>query len=115
MTIPYLLNHPIIAVVLVLVAILGAGRVTRVLVYDDYPPSRALRTFWINTIARGGGWAKLAECAWCAAPWVMAVLIGWFFLTPLAPWILWSFWIFWSWMALSYVTVMVYVRDEPKE
>lgn len=113
MTISTLIDHPLLLLLAVLVVVFGAGRLTRVLTYDLYPPTIALRSWWIGKVTKGNGWAKLADCFWCASPWVTAIAIGTFFLTPLQPWILWTWWIFWGWLALAYVAAIVLARDEP--
>lgn len=113
MTISYLLDHPLVLLLAILVVVFGAGRLTRVITYDAYPPSIAFRSWWINKVARGGGWGKLADCFWCMSPWITAFAIGTFFLTPLVAWVLWAWWIFWGWLALAYVAAIVLARDEP--
>lgn len=115
MTIPFLIDHPLILLLAVLVLVLGVARLTRVITYDQYPPTIAFRSWWIRRVTKGNGWGKLADCWWCAAPWVMAPAIGVFFLTPLQPWILWTWWIGLSWLSLAYVASMVIARDEPAD
>lgn len=112
MTIDYLLEHPLVLLLALAAVVLGVGRLTRVITYDSYPPAMWLRSKWI-TLMKGNGWGKLADCFWCASPWVMAVALGWFFLTPLQPWLLWSWWIFWGWLSLAYVAAIILARDEP--
>lgn len=112
---PALIDHPFLLVLAVLVAIVGVGRLTRLVTYDDYPPTAAIRSWWIGRVTGGNGWAKLIECLWCFAPWPMAVCIGWYLATPLAPWLLWSWWLFWSWLALSYVSSILVRHDEPDD
>lgn len=103
--------NPILDIVAVLVAVLGAGRLTRVITYDDYPPSVWVRNWW-RKVTRDGGWSKLASCFWCASPWVMLVCMGTGLISFNQAWEpVW--WLFWGWLALSYVTAMVIARDEP--
>lgn len=64
MTFASFLAEPWIAVVALLVTIVGAGRLTRLVTYDDYPPTVAIRSWW-NRVTKGNGWAKLAYCLWC--------------------------------------------------
>lgn len=99
----------------VLTAVLGVGRLTRLITYDDYPPTAWFRRWWIQKVTRGNGWGKLADCQWCCAPWIMLVCIGWFLLGPVSPAFVWSWWLFWSWLGLAYAVSMVVVRDEPPE
>lgn len=114
------------------VGVLATARATRLLAHDDWPPAVALRRWWFNqTVAKGGkraGWASLltndeggSGCPFCLAPWLMLVNLAW------AVWarpdlgvlgeFTWSdvWWFANAWFALSYLTSMVVVRDEPPE
>lgn len=93
----------------VLTAVLGVGRLTRLITYDDYPPTVWFRRWWIQRVTRGNGWGKLADCLWCAAPWLMLPCLAWGVFTSFQ----WPWWAFWGWLGLSYVTSMVVARDEP--
>lgn len=95
----------------VLVTLLAAGRITRLVTYDDYPPTIAIRIWWGN-VTRGNGWEKLVNCYWCFGPWATLAVGGTFFLTFLATWIAWVWWLLFSWLALSYLTSMIVDRDE---
>jgi hypothetical protein len=108
------LDNPWLATVAILVAVFGIGRLTRVLVYDDFPPSVWVRIQW-DRITNDGPWAKLVHCWWCASFWVALICVGWFLLTDLHAVFLWSWWIFWGALALSYVATMIIVRDEPHD
>lgn len=101
--------------VAVAVAVLGVGRLTRVVTYDKFPPAMWLRQRWTDWVVkhRHEAWNVLFYCPWCMAPWLMALCGGWFALTFTAAWVAWTWWIFWGWLALAYVTSMVIVRDEP--
>lgn len=95
------------------VAIGGVGRLTRVITYDDFPPSVAWRIRW-STWTKDGPWAKLFTCYWCLSPWIMAVCIGWFALSfiYLGLWIAIAWWVFWGWLALSYFAAILVNHDE---
>lgn len=98
----------------IVTAVLGVGRLTRIVTYDDYPPTVALRTWWVDSVTRGNGWAKLLTCYWCFSPWLMAVCLGWGLASFGQTWeCVW--WIFWGWLALSYLASMIIARDEPPE
>lgn len=97
----------------VLVAVVGAGRLTRIITHDSYPPARAVREWWVRVTwnketNEEGRWGLLATCHWCAAPYVFAIVLisGW--LTDLH----WGWWVFWGWLAGSYLTAMLVERDE---
>lgn len=108
-------NYPQLAVAAV-VAVLGVGRLSRLITYDAWPPSAWVRLLWANltTGARfqkifGTGWDKLFFCQWCMTPWLMLGCVLWGVGTGLGP----VWWIFWGTLALAYVASMVVVRDEP--
>jgi hypothetical protein len=106
-------SSPFYLVLAILVAVLGVGRLTRILVYDDYPPTMWLRRKWID-LTKAGPWAKLATCLWCASPYVAAVCVAWGALSFNRPWE-WTWWVFWGTLSVAYVAAMVLVRDEPAE
>lgn len=95
----------------VLVAVLGVGRVARLVTYDDYPPTIWLRSRWA-ALTHDNGWSKLASCFWCATPWLMLVALVWFWL-GYGTWVETAWWIFWGWLAISYLCSMIVARDEP--
>lgn len=106
------LGNPLIAVLAIVVAVLGTGRLARAIAYDDFPPAVWWRNLW-SAWTNDGPWAKLFLCVWCLSFWVALVCIGWFLLTDVHAVFLWSWWIFWGALAISYVAAMIFVRDEP--
>ena len=111
--------EPLIVIAAVLVAVLGVGRLARIVIYDAFPPSVWLRTKWDDlTYSKAkndyNSWNKLLHCPWCLVPWIMLIAIGWFLLGLEYEWAAWAWWLFWGWLALSYVSTMIYVRDEPR-
>jgi hypothetical protein len=111
--ITYLADRPFIAVLAILVAVLGVGRLARVITYDVFPPAAKLRALWTLLTYKHGDWVKLFTCFWCLSPWIMAVAIAWFLLA--SGWVLVAWWIFWGWLGLAYVASMIVARDEPAE
>lgn len=103
-----------VALLAIVVGVLGVGRLTRVIVFDDFPPSVWWRMKW-SAWTKDGPWSKLFLCWWCLSFWVSLVCIGWFLLIDVSPFFQWTWWIFWGALALSYVATMVIVRDEPKD
>lgn len=106
------LENPYLAVLAIIVAIVGVARLTRVIVYDDFPPAMWWRERWVEW-TKGGPWAKLFLCWWCLSSWIALVCIAWFLLTDLHPIFLYSWWIVWGMLALGYTATMLIVRDEP--
>ena len=111
---PVVLENPWIAVLAIVVAIVGVGRLTRVIVHDDFPPAVWWRMQWAK-ITHDGPWAKLFHCWWCLSFWVALLCVGWFLLTPLWVGFAWSWWIFWGSLAVSYLATMLIVRDDPND
>ena len=104
------------AVTLLMLAttVLGSGRLTRVLVYDEFPPSVWIRIQW-SRITDDGPWAKLVHCWWCASFWITLICVGWWIAGTFVPWIGFAWWVFWGTLSLSYLATMIIVRDTPKE
>lgn len=98
----------------VVVALIGSARLTRILTYDDFPPAVWLRITWAK-VTKDGSWAKLAQCYWCAGPWVTLFAIVTFLLTFEASWVAWTWWLLYTWMSLSYLVSMWVDRDERPE
>ena len=114
MTIPELIDQPFLLVIAILTAILGVGRITRVLTYDAFPPAIAIRQAWLRLV-KDGPWGKLATCWWCASFWITLGAFGWFWLGGIVPWIQIAWWVFFGALAVSYVAAMIISRDEPAE
>lgn len=101
-----------IGVIAILVAVFGVGRLTRVIVHDDFPPAMWWRDTW-RKMTGDGPWSMLFLCWWCLSFWVALFCIGWFIAGYYIVWIAWTWWIFWGALAVSYAATMVIVRDEP--
>jgi hypothetical protein len=97
----------------VVVAILGAARLTRLIVHDTFPPIVAFRVWYLDH-ARGG-WDTLVECHWCMGPWMFLVAILTFLLTPLWLPIAYAWWIFYIWMAGSYLVSQYVHFDQGRD
>ncbi len=108
------MQNPLLAVLAILVGIVGVARLTRVIVHDDFPPAVWWRIKWAE-ITHDGPWKMLFYCWWCLSFWIALVCIGWFLLIDIHPAFMWSWWIFWGALALSYVSTMLIVRDEPNQ
>jgi hypothetical protein len=104
----------VVVVLGLFVAVIGSGRVTRVIVYDDFPPTIWLRMQW-DKLTDDNSWNKLFHCFWCMSHWVMLLCIGWFWIGLFVQWIGWSWWLFFGWFALSYLQAMLIARDEPSD
>lgn len=97
----------------ILVAIIGAARLTRLVTYDDYPPAIALRMWW-NRVTDDGPWAKLVHCPWCFGPWAFGAAVISFLLTFVYPPFAWVWWLWWGILAGAYLTSQYVYFDQGK-
>lgn len=86
---------------------LSAGRITRLIVHDDFPPSVWFRIKWDDK-TDGSEWNKLFHCHWCLSFWITVPLGLWAWLSNLHT----SWWVFNAIMAASYVVPMIVERDQ---
>lgn len=108
------LASPWLFIVAAAVAIVGVGRVNRLITYDDYPPSVWFRQRW-TVLTKAGAWGKIAFCIWCLSPYVAGVAVGWLVLGLLvSPYIVLAWWIFWGWLTVAYLASIVTYFDEGK-
>lgn len=116
MTFEYLVESPFFLVLAILTLILGAGRLTRIIYWDAFPPAMKVRMAW-DRLTGDSSWNKLLHCPWCLAPWIILGGIGWYAWGNIEGWhalnIAW--WVFWGWLAMAYMASMIIVRDEPAE
>lgn len=100
------------------VGTIAVARATRLVVHDQYPPAKWVRDWWIR-VTHDGAWAVLAECPFCASPYIAAVTLAVAVaggvwrpeLDTLAGW----WWVLAVWAAVSYLAAMIVLRDEPPE
>jgi hypothetical protein len=105
---------PWLAVWIVVVAVLGAGRLTRLVTADSWPPSAWWRDTW-SRWTHDGPWSLLFSCHWCFGPWAALAALGTAFIGAEAgrPHLVW--WLFWGWLAVSYLVSIVVHHDEGVE
>lgn len=94
-------------IVAFVVGTLSAGRITRLIVHDDFPPIVWLRIKWDNK-TDGSGWNKLLHCHWCFSMWAVVPIGLWAWLSNLHT----SWWVFNALMAAAYVAPMIVERDQ---
>lgn len=102
------------AILAVIVGVVGAGRLTRVITYDDYPPAIAIRMWW-GRITKYGAWEKLVHCPWCMGPWIFAAALASFAVSFTHPALGWAWWLFWGWLAGSYWTSQYVHFDQGRD
>lgn len=86
---------------------LAIGRVTRLVVDDDFPPVMWLRGWYIRTAPEA--WAELVGCAFCISFWIALANTTWAYLSDLH----WTWWFANLTFASAYVGAMVNRRDVP--
>lgn len=89
------------------VGTLSAGRITRLIVHDEFPPSVWLRIKWDDK-THSSSWNKLLHCHWCLSFWITLPLGLWAWLSDLHT----SWWVFNVIMAAAYVAPMIVERDQ---
>jgi hypothetical protein len=94
-------------VIAFIVGILSAGRLTRLVVHDSFPPSVKFRMWWDDK-TDGSLWNPLFNCHWCLSFWITLPIGLWAWLSNLHT----SWWVFNAIMAASYVVPMVIERDQ---
>ena len=94
----------------VLALIFASARLTRAVVFDDFPPSKWIRLKWDN-LTVGTGWNELFHCPYCMGIWIALPLtvlavgftLGW----SVFGGILGIFWVFLAWMTVAYLSGII--------
>ncbi len=95
-----------------IVGTVTVGRVTRLVVDDDFPPVVWLRGWWIRNAPEK--WADLAVCAFCISFWIAAVNGGLAWLSYNGDGKLdWWWWVPNLIFASAYIGAMINRRDIP--
>ncbi len=111
-----------------LVTIVSSARLTRLAIFDKYPPVMFFRDRFIiftDKTDKRRAWQWLAFCPYCASPWLTLLVLIWADVAGVLDgnpaWggdgslsqPLW--WIFNGWMAASYLAAVFMVRDADPE
>lgn len=105
-------QSPLVTLILAaVVGILAAGRITRLVVDDKFPPMVRLRGWWdvkTDYADDNPGWGLLLHCPWCFGMYATAFvgLTGWASNLHVA------WWVFHGWLAASYVVSYLVFHDE---
>lgn len=92
------------------VGLLASGRLTRLVVNDDWPPVVKFRVWWDGR-TQGSLWQKLWHCPWCAGPYMAALVMALAFGANALDIHLWWF-IIMGWLGASYVVSWLVFHDE---
>lgn len=89
-------------------SVLGVGRMVRLLVFDDFPPTLALRAWWIR-VTENGPWAQLVRCGFCLSPYLMVISWAWGWATNLH----WTWWVAHLFAGAAYLSSILVAYDQP--
>lgn len=90
-----------------IVGTLSAGRLTRLVVHDSFPPSVRFRIWWDNK-TDGSLWNPLFNCHWCLSFWITAPIGIWAWMSNLHP----AWWIVNGIFAASYIAPIIVEHDQ---
>jgi hypothetical protein len=109
----YALTNPF---VLLVIGVLSVARFTRLVTHDTWPPVEWLRP---RVAAKLKGWSEVVVCPFCAAPYLVAGQMLWFWLTyrqgEHSTAFVWGWLVPNLWWAVSYVAAMVVAYDQPED
>jgi hypothetical protein len=94
-----------------LVGILSVARTARLLIYDDLPPMVWLRSHIVSWYREDSKWSALWECPFCLAPYLMAGMGVWVWLSDLNT----VWWVVNGWWAATYLAAIVVAYDQPED
>jgi hypothetical protein len=105
-------DHPWwVWVLAILVGTVSVARTARLLVWDAFPPVEWLRLKFFVKVG-DSPWKKLAECAFCLAPYLSLGMIAWALLSDLH----WSWWLINIWWGpVSYGAAILVSYDQPPD
>jgi hypothetical protein len=103
-------------VVVGLVTVVSASRLTRLATWDVFPPVKWLRDKYADA-TDGNGWQVLAFCGYCASFWVTLIVVGWGYLSGVyqsrpsasSPALVW--WLTNGTLAASYLAAILMAHD----
>lgn len=92
------------------VAVVSTARTARLLTWDDFPPVQWVRDRYLAAVG-DSPWSKLAQCAFCLAPYLSVGMIAWIWLSDLH----WTWWLINGWWTLAYLAAIVVSYDQPQD
>ena len=104
---PLTFNEPFVLICAAVIAVFAVARWTRLIVDDDYPPTRWLTEKFVRAVPEK--WGVLVECSWCTSPYVAAIIVGWAWASDLH----WSWWAVNVIASLSWLAGFMGARDIP--
>jgi hypothetical protein len=86
--------------------VMATARLTRLVVFDKYPPVAWLRIQWDNLTDKSP-WNLLLKCGYCFAPWVALVVGGAGYFSEWH----WVWWMITGWLTVAYLGAIVTAYD----
>ena len=108
------MNPDLTTILAFVIGVIAVGRAARLLVFDQFPPTRAVREAYIRRVK--GKWEGLFECPFCIAPYLAAGDLAWYLLghhynSEIA---VYSWWVVNVWAAVSYLAAILVAYDQPE-
>lgn len=91
----------------VLVTVLGAARLTRLFIFDTWPPVARMRAWLIAKGAEDHPWGRGLFCTYCVGPWMTALVAGAGFASGFHT----AWWVVAGWLGASYLASIVVAYD----
>jgi hypothetical protein len=92
-------------------ASLSSARLTRLVVWDSYPPVARLRAWW-DSKTEDSEWNLLLHCGYCFGAWASLAIFGWFTIDlVLDGHVHWSWWAFNGWLSVAYLAAIIMAYD----
>jgi len=92
------------------VTVIASARLTRLVTYDVFPPTRWIREVWGEVMDRSAvtrGYAVLTYCQWCFSFWATLPLVLWGYYTDFQP----AWWLVNGSLAGSYLAAIFMTND----
>lgn len=74
------MNPTLYWIAIAVVTVIGSARLTRLAVYDDFPPIRWVRNVFLDAMEKGprrSQWQLLALCGYCFSFWATLLVVVW--------------------------------------
>lgn len=104
---PFMSDHSTFTwIAAAVLAIVSTSRLTRIVVWDSWPPAARLRAWW-DGVTDDGDWSELAHCGYCFGLWAALPVVLWGWLSDLH----WSWWLFTAWLTVGYFAAVFMAYD----
>lgn len=90
-------------------SVVGVARIVRLVVFDDFPPTVALRLWW-DKVTRHGPWKQIVHCGFCLSPYITLGSWAWAWASDLH----WTWWVAHLFAGATYLASIVVAYDQPE-